>query len=163
MGEVVVEVGGVILLVADEADGSLTYHPESLLYRFFEGLADGHYLAYALHAGSDLPRNPLEFGKVPAGYLADDIVEFGLEGFEGPSRREVLQLFQVIAYGNLGRYRGERVSGGLGGQCGGTGEAGVHLYHAVVHASVGGEGELHVAFADYAEMVHHLYRDSSQI
>ena len=84
------------LLVAGEAVGSLSDHSQTLLQSLLEGAADGHHLADALHAAADLAGHAVELGEVPAGNLADHVVQCGLEEGRGSLGNGVLQLEQAV-------------------------------------------------------------------
>ena len=85
------------LLVAGEAVGSLSDHSQTLLQGFLEGAADSHYLTDALHAAADLTGHAVELGEVPAGNLADHVVQCGLEEGRSSLGNGVLQLEQAVA------------------------------------------------------------------
>ncbi len=139
------------LLVVGEAVHSLADHAESFLYGLLEGASYGHHLAHRLHARLQLAVHSPELAEVPARYLADHVVERGLEEGRGRFGHGVLQVEESVAQSELGRHEGERIARGLGGEGRRTAQAGVHLDHAVVLA-FGAEGELHVAFADDADV-----------
>ena len=140
-------------LVADETVGALADHAQTLLHRFFEGAADGHHLADALHARADLAGHALELVEVPARNLADHVVQRRLEERRRRLGDGVLELVEAVAQTDLGGDEGEGIARGLGGQRGRAAEAGVDLDHAVVLA-VGAEGVLDVALADDADVAH---------
>ena len=112
----IIQVFHLVGLVAHETVRTLPDHAQTLLYGLFEAAADGHDLAYALHARTQLARNFLELGKVPAGYLADHIVEGRLEECRGILSDGVLKLEQAIAQTEFGGDEGQGIAGRLGRQ-----------------------------------------------
>ena len=157
----VVEVLAVIGLVADEAVRSLAYHAQALLYGLLEVAAYGHDLSDALHAGAYLPRDTLELGEVPAGNLAHDIVESGLEERRGGLGHGVLELEEPVAEAELGCYEREGIPRGLGRERRRAAEPRVDLYDPVV-LPVGAERVLDVALSDYAYMAYYVYGGLAQ-
>ena len=148
-----VEVFHLVGFVADEAVGALPDHPEAFLDGFFEGAADGHHLADAFHAGSDLPRDALEFGQVPAGNLAHHVVQRGFEKGGGRLCDRILQFEKSVAQAEFGRHESQRITGRFRGKGRRAAQPRVDFDHAVV-IPVGTEGILHVAFADDAQVAH---------
>ena len=84
-------------LIACEAVRSLADHSQTLLQGLLEGASDGHDLADALHAAADLAGDSVELGEVPAGNLADHVVQGGLEECRSGLGDGVLQLEQAVA------------------------------------------------------------------
>ena len=97
-------------LVTDEPVGALTYHPETFLYSLFKAAAYGHHFSDTLHAGPDLAGNTVEFGKIPARYLADNVVKRRLEESRGHFRDGVLQIEQPVSQPELGRHKSQRIT-----------------------------------------------------
>ena len=96
---------------------ALTDHPESLLDRFLNGATDRHNLAYRLHTGTDLTRYAGKLAEVPSGDLADDIIECRLKEGRSGLRDTILQLMESVSHTELGSHKGERIAGGLRGEC----------------------------------------------
>ena len=156
-----IEVLGPVGLVAHESVRSLAYHPEAFLYGLLEVAAYRHHFAHALHARAYLAGHALEFGEIPAGYLADHVVEGRLEEGGGGLGHGVLELEQAVAEAELGGDEGEGIAGRLGCQRRRAAQAGVHLDYPVV-LSVGAERILHVAFAYDAHVAHDVNRYLAQ-
>jgi len=83
-------------MVVHKAVHALTNHTQTLLDGLFEGAADGHDLAHALHAGTQFVVDAVELGEVPTRNLADDVIEGGLEEGAGGLGNGVLELEQSI-------------------------------------------------------------------
>ena len=118
---------------------------QGLLQGFLEGAADGHHLAHGLH----LRREAVVGGRelLEARHLRDDVVDRRLEGGGREAAGDfVAQLVERVAHGELGGDAGDREARGLGGECGGAGDARIHLDddHA---ARLGIDGELDVGAA----------------
>ena len=144
-------------LIACEAVRSLADHSQTLLQGLLEGASDGHDLTDALHAAADLAGDSVELGEVPAGNLADYVVQGGLEECRSGLGDGVLQLEQAVAQAELCGHEGQGITGRFRCQCRGTAQTGVDLDDAVV-LGIGVEGELHVALADDAHVADDPYR-----
>ena len=92
-------------------------HSECLLDDFRKGTTDCHDLANAFHFAADLFGRAVELRQIPAGALADDIVQSRLEERRRPSGNTIGNLWQRIAESDLGRDIRERVTGGFACQC----------------------------------------------
>ena len=104
----------------------------------------------------------MELAEVPAGDLANDIVESRLEESRRIFCHRILQLEQAIAETEFRCNESQRIAGGFGGQGRRTAQARVHLDHTVIHR-IGIIGILHVAFAHDAYVADYLYRQFAQI
>jgi hypothetical protein len=127
----------------DGADGLL----ESLL----EGLTDSHDFSDRLHRRRETARDTGELLQVPTRDLDDEVVEGRLEACRGVLGNRVLDLVEGDVETELRGGVGERVTGGLRGEGGRTGETGVDLDDAVL-LRVGVERVLDVALSDDTEM-----------
>ena len=126
-------IGSLGHLVADEAFRSLPDAAESFLQSLLECPADAHHLSYALHARPDPAGNSGELGEVPAGNLADYIVESRLEERGRGLGDRVAEVEEAVAEGELRGDEGERISGSLRREGGRTAQPGVDLDDLIVH------------------------------
>ncbi len=126
-----------------------------------EALGNGHYLAGGLHLGAQemLCGNELVEGQTR--HLHHAVIQHGLEGGVGLAGHGILDLVQCVAQGDLGRYLGNGIAGGLGGQGGGTGYSGIYLDDAVLEA-VRIQSVLHIAAAGDAELGDDVQRTGSE-
>ena len=107
-----------------EAEVPVTYkavhpqpgHSQSLLYSFLKGASDSHNLSHALHAAAYLMSYAVKFIKIPARYLADDIIERRLKTGSGNTCHRVTELMQAVAESKLRRNKGQGIACCLGGQ-----------------------------------------------
>ncbi len=99
--------------VVYEAVHTLADHAEAFLDGFLEGAAYGHHLAHTLHGRADLAAHAVELAEVPAGYLADDVVESRLEEGRGRFGHGVLEVKESVAQAELGGHEGQGIAGGL--------------------------------------------------
>ena len=127
------------------------------MHRFLEGAADGHGLADGFHRGGQNGVGGREFLEGETWDLGDDVVDGRLEGGGRLAGDVVADLVERVADGELGGDFSDRETSGLGGEGGGTGDAGIHLDDD--HASglrVGGELDVraagfHADFANHGE------------
>ena len=123
-------VGAVELAHAIEPAQPRFQAAQRLLQALGERPADRHHFADRLHRGRQQWRRALELFKGEARDLGDDIIDRRLEARRGRSAGDVVgDLVQSIADRKLGRDLGDRESGGLGRQRGGSRDARVHLDH----------------------------------
>ena len=110
--------------------------------------------AHALHGGGQLVLGAGELLEGEAGNLDHAVVDGGFEGRGRLAGDVVAQFVQRVAHGELGGDFGDGEAGGLGGQRGGTGHAGVHFDDHEV--AVGGvDAELDVRSAGFhADFAH---------
>ena len=109
----------------------------------FEGAADGHVLAHALHVRGQSGIGQRELLEGPARRLHHHVVDGGLETGGCLAGDVVGDLVQRVAHGQLGGDLGDGEAGGLGGQSRGARYPRVHLDdHQFVR--LGGVGELDV-------------------
>ena len=155
LAEGLVDIGNAKFLVLHETVHTLPYHSKTFLYGFLEVAADGHHLAHGLHRRAQFLVNAVELGEVPAGYLADHIVEGGLEEGRGGLGDGVLQFEQPVAHSQLGGHESQGIARGLAGQSRRAAQAGIDLDDAIVLA-LGVEGILHVALAHDADVADNL-------
>ena len=160
MGQLVVEVVEAGAFVAHKAVHALADHAQALLDNLLEGAADGHDFAHGLHAGTDLAAHADKLRQVPAGYLADEVVELRSD-VGGVGRAHLADLVERVAQGNLGGHESQRITGGLGRQGRRTAQAGVDLDDAVV-VGLGVEGILDVALAHNVQVADTLTRQGLQ-
>ena len=104
----------------------------------------------------------MELAEVPAGYLADDIVQGRLKEGRCGLGDSVLQVEQPVAQAQFGRHESQRIARGLGSESRGTAEACIDLYDAIV-LGLGVEGILHIAFAHYAYVAYDAYGQFAQL
>src|SRR5262245_22711581 len=104
--------------------------------RLFERAPDGHRLADRFHLRAERVFRAGEFLEGPFRYLDHDVIDRRLERGGGLLGDVVLDLIERVADGQLGRYLGDRESGGLRCQRRRAGDARVHLDHA--HLAVAG-------------------------
>ena len=130
---------------------ALTDHPEPLLDSLLDGATDGHNLAYRLHTGADLTRHSGKLAEVPSGDLADDVIECWLKEGRSGLRDTILQLMESVSHTELGSHKGERIAGGLRGECRGAAQASINLDNAIV-LTLGVQGVLDVTLTHYAYM-----------
>ena len=142
-------------IVAGEAGEALPDHPDAFLDGLLEGPADGHYLAHRLHARADVVVHPVELAEIPAGQLADDVVEGRLEERARRTGHAVFQLEEPVAQRQLGGDEGERIARRLGGEGGGAAQPRIDLDDAVI-VGIRVQGILDVAFAHDAQVRHDL-------
>jgi len=116
----------------------------SLLDRLLEGPSNAHDLSNTLHARVQRGRDPRELLEIPSRDFDDDVVERGLEASGGDLGDRVSDLVERDVETELGGDEGERVSGGLGGESGGSRETSVDFDDAVL-LGVGVESVLDVA------------------
>ena len=145
------------LVVAIEAQAEpLDFHAaDDLLQRFFEGPADRHRFAHALHLRGERFVGLGELLKRPARHLHDAVVDGGFEAGAGGACDVVLEFVERVADGEAGGDLRNRKARCLASECAGTRHAWVHLdddhlegLGAVgVGLGVGVHGELHVAAA----------------
>ena len=155
LGVGAVGAGDVDLVEAGEAG---LERAEGLLHALVEGAADGHGLADGLHRGGEEGLGAGELLEGEAGDLGDDVVDGRLEGGGGDLGDVVVELVEGVADGELGGDLGDGEAGGLGGQGGGAGDAGVHLDDDEA-AGLGVDGELDVGAAGLdADLAQHRDR-----
>ena len=160
-GQSTVDILDFHVVVAHEAVHPLPYHSETLLNDLLKSAADGHYLAYGFHRRADFTAHTMELSEVPAGNLADDIVERRLEESRSLACHGVLEVKQAVAEAELGGHECQRIAGGLGCQGRRAAQTGVYLNHAVVHG-VRVVGILHIAFAHDSDMAYNFYCELTQ-
>ena len=78
-----------------------------------------------------------KFDQVPSRDLQHHIVQTGLETGCGGTCHRVLELWESDTQTQLGRYVGQRVTGGLRGKGGASGEASVDLNDVILRVAVG--------------------------
>ena len=142
--------------IADEAAEPVARHPEALLDGLLEGAAYGHDLAHGLHGRAQQIGDAFELAEVPAGDLADHVVQRRLEAGGRHLGHGVGDFVQTVAEAELGGHEGQRIARSLGRKGGGAAEARVHLDDPVV-VRFRVQGVLHVAFAHDAHMAHDAY------
>ena len=139
------------LIILHESVHSLPDHAQAFLDGLLEGASDGHHLSDRFHAGTDFPVYAMEFAQIPAGNLADNVVQRRFEESGCRLGDTVFQFEQAFSQPQFGRDEGERIAGGLGSQGGRTAQTRVDLDHAIVFR-VGIEGILNVAFTYDAQV-----------
>ena len=112
---------------------SLPDHTKTLLDSLLERTSDSHNLADTLHAGADLARHTMEFGKVPTRNLADNIVKRRLEESRCCLGDRVLQIEQTIAETKFRSHESKRITCSLGRQSRRPRQSGIDLDHPVIH------------------------------
>ena len=117
---------------------------DALEDRFLKSASDGHGLSGGLHLCTKMPVDGTELIERPSGDLHDHIIDSGFECRGGGSGDLVGDLVEVVSDCNLRGDTRNRVSGGLGCQCGRSGDTGVDLDEPVVTV-LRVEGELYVA------------------
>ena len=157
-----VDVGNLQDLVLQETVHALSDHTQALLDGFLEGTADGHNLADRLHGRTQFAVNALELAQIPAGNLADNIVECRLEEGRSGLGYRVLEFEQTVTQTQLGSHESQRIAGSLGGQRRRTRQAGIDLDDAVVFG-IRVEGVLYVTFAHNADMADNLDGELAQL
>ena len=122
---------------------------QGFLHGFLEGTTDGHDFTHRLHLGGQAGVGLGELLEGEARNLGNHVVDAGLERGRGYAAGNfVLQLIKGVTDGQLGRDLGNRETGGLGSQRGGTGYPRVHLDHDHT-AGVRIDTELHVGTAGF--------------
>ena len=100
------------MVVAHETMHALANHAETLLDDFLEGAADAHDFAHRLHAGTDLAAYACKLGKVPTGYLGNDVIQLGCH--VGTVRcAHLANLVEGVAQGYLGGNESQGITSGL--------------------------------------------------
>ena len=150
-----------VAVVADHAIDPDLEHAGGFLQGLFEAAADGHDLADGLHLRADFLGHAAELLEVPARDLDHQVIEGRLEAGRRPFGDGIEQAGQAVPQTQLGGDKGQRISGGLGGQGRAAGKPGVDLDDAVV-AVLGMEGVLDIAFADDAQVADGLEGDLPQ-
>ena len=97
----------------------------------------------------------MELREVPAGNLADHVVEGRFEEGRGGLGDGVLEFEEPVAHAQLGGHESQGIAGGLAGERRRTAQAGIDLDDAIVFA-LGVEGVLHVALAHDADVADDL-------
>src|SRR5690554_4682264 len=122
---------------------------QGFLHGFLEGTTNRHHLTHRLHLGSQAGVGLGELLEGEARNLGNHVVDAGLERGRGYAAGNfVLQLIKGVSDGQLGRDLGNRETGGLGSQRGGTGYPRVHLDHDHT-AGVRIDAELYVGAAGF--------------
>ncbi len=112
VGQLGVEIVESGVVVAHESVHALANHAEAFLNHFLERAADGHDFAHRLHRRADETAHAGELGEVPAGNLANHVVQ--LRSHVGRARgTHFANLVERVAQGNLGGYEGQRIARGL--------------------------------------------------
>ncbi len=138
--------GGRLLAIPIEAHVALVDGAHGLAEGLLEVAGQGHGLAHGLHGGGQGGVGARELLESEARHLGDHVVDGRLEGGRRGLGDVVANLVERVAESQLGGDLGDREAGGLGGQCGGTGDARVHLDDDDA-AGVRMNGELDVAAA----------------
>ena len=71
-------------------------HAKTFLDNLLECASDCHHLAHRFHGTADFAAHAVEFAEVPAGNLADDIVESRLEESGCGARHRILKVKQTV-------------------------------------------------------------------
>ena len=117
---------------------------DGLHQRPFKGVANGHDLAGGLHLGTQGAAGGGELVEGQARDLQHAVVQRGFEAGGRLSGHGVGNLVQRIAQGDLGGHFCDGIAGGLGGQGGGAGHAGIDLDDRIL-VGIRVQGQLHVA------------------
>ena len=125
--------------------------PDCLHQRCFKAVGDGHYLTGCLHLGTQALVRIHELIKRPAGELDNTVVQCRLKAGYRLTGNRIGQLIQTIAYGNLCRNLGNRITGCLGSQCGGTGYTGIYFDNRIFKG-IRIQGKLYVTAAFNAQL-----------
>ena len=127
----------------------------SLLDGFSETATDGHHFPDGFHLQSEGVIGTFELIEIPARHLHDDVVECRFKVCRGCLGDLVLQFIEGKAEGQFRSDLGDRIPGGLGGECGGAAYAGIDLDgNDLFRFRI--EGELHItATGEVAEVAHH--------
>ena len=160
VSQLFVEVIELRMIVAHEAVHALSDHAQTLLDHLLKRAADTHNLAHGLHRRTDLTAHACKLRQVPAGDLADHIVELRSHVCTRCGAH-LANLIQRVSEGDLGSYEGEGIAGGLTCKCRGAAQAGVDLDDTVV-VGLGVECELNITLTDDAQMLHALDGDLLQ-
>ena len=159
--ERLVDVADVDGFVFDKSVHALPNHAQTFLDGFFEGAADCHDFADGFHRRADFFLHAVEFAKVPARYLADYVVEGGLEECRRYFSYGVFEVEQSVAESEFGGYERQGIACGFGGKGATSAQSGVDFDDAVVHR-LRVVGILHVAFADDADVADYLDGEAAQ-
>ena len=92
-----------------------------------EGATNAHGFANAFHGSGEDGFCPWEFFEGKAGDFGNDVVEGGFERGGSDASDIVLEFVEGVPDGQFGSDLGDRVAGGLGGEGGGAGDAGIHF------------------------------------
>ncbi len=161
-GEGLVDVIDFQLAVLHKSVHPLANHAQSLLDDLLESAAYGHHFADRFHRRADFAAHTVEFPKIPAGNLADDVVERRLEEGRCLAGHGVLEVEQPVAKAELGGHECQGITGRLRREGRRTAQSGVDLNHTVIHR-VGVVGILDVAFADDSDMADNLDGKLAQV
>ena len=115
VGQLVVEVFEAGVVVAHEAVHALANHAQAFLYHFLERASDGHNLAHGLHGGTNQAADAGKLGQVPAGNLANHVVQAWCH-VGGTGGAHLANLVEGVAEGYLGGNEGQGVARSLGCQ-----------------------------------------------
>ena len=145
--------GGMVLgiVFAVQAVQAHLRPPDGLHQRHLKAGGDGHDLAGGLHLGTQLAAGVGKLIEGPLGHLHHDVVDGRLKAGAGLACDVVLDFVQRVAKGDLRGDLGDRITGGLGCQGGGTADAGIHLNDRIFKA-VRIQRQLHVAAAHDPQM-----------
>ena len=145
--------GGMVLgiVFAVQAVQAHLRPPDGLHQCHLKAGSDGHDLAGGLHLGAQLAAGVGKLVEGPLGHLHHNVVQRGLKAGTGLAGDVVFDLVQRVAKGDLRGDLGDRITGGLGCQSGGTGHTGVHLNDRIFKA-VRVQRQLHVAAAHDPQM-----------
>ena len=97
-------------LIVDKSVHALADHAEAFLNHFFEGAADGHHFADALHGRTQFAVNATEFSQVPARDFADNVVECWFEEGACCFRHRVLELEEAVTQSQFGGNESQRIA-----------------------------------------------------
>ena len=150
MRQFVIQIIEFHIVIAYKAMHALAYHTQTFLDNFLERAADRHDFAHRLHARTDFARHTRKLSQVPTGNFTNQVIQLR-SLVSGIRSTHFADLVERIAQCNLGGNESERITGGFGRQCGGTGQTGVHLDYAIV-VGLGVERILDVTFAHDAEV-----------
>ena len=92
-----------------------------------EGSANTHGFADTLHRGGQNCFRARELFKGETRYLGYHVVESGLEGCRSIAGNIVFQFVEGVTDGEFRGDFGNGITGGLGGECGRAGDAGIHF------------------------------------
>ena len=102
---------------------------QGLLEGFLKTAPDRHRLAHRFHRGGEHRWAAAELLEREAGNLGHHVIDRGFEAGRRGTGDVVDDFVEAVAHRQPGGDLGNREASGLGGQGGGTGDAGVHLNH----------------------------------
>ena len=156
-----IDIGNLQLLVFYKSVHALPYHTQAFLDSFLKIAANSHYLAHRFHAGAQFLIHTAELREIPAGNLADHVVQGRLEESTGSLGYRILEFEQAIAHTQFGSHKGQRITRSLGCERRGPAQTGIHLNDTVILA-YRVKRILHITLADDSNMADNLNRQSAE-